>query len=67
LLEIVATKDGSKLLIMCDDCGIQWPDPNSAIHSPSTTMVSNKDRYNKLVDATIEEIISIGWKDYLNE
>jgi uncharacterized Zn finger protein len=64
LLEIVRTKDRSKFLVMCDECGLQWHDPNSAINNPTAT-IKMSNRYNETEEVTIDEIKSIGWENYL--
>ncbi len=48
LLEIVRTKNRANFLVMCDDCCTQWPDPNSAIQVPSSTMIQNEYLYSEL-------------------
>lgn len=52
--------DAGKLLVMCDDCESQWSSP---VESRSSRNALKEEV--RVVDATMDELIAVGWDKYL--
>ena len=59
--EILKELSSGTLYICCDECDLEWPNPEDAL----ADIHRSRDKYGRSVDATPEEIKAAGWNKYL--
>ena len=60
-LEIVQEIHSGKLIICCDECDAEWISPDDALAS----LKGSRNKFGKTQNATLQEIINLGWDKYL--
>ena len=61
MLEIVKDKATGKIIVICDECEVEWDNPNDALSKTNGT----RDKYGIVTEVTLNEIQKLDWDRYL--
>lgn len=65
MLEVIVDTINKKFSVMCEECSAEWQNPDDALKNING--VREAFTGNKVRNATLEEIKTIGWEKYIVE
>ena len=63
MLEIVKEKSSGKLFVVCDECEVEWENPDNALKKLNGT----RDRFDTAVKVSLSDIQRLHWETYLEK